>query len=119
MGSICFLAEGDRFEREERFARLVHRLDVLLVTPRRTGATKPAIANLYCNEVETANDGLYGRINVSNPSLIALGNNTTDASADNDIAAARDTNASKITNGGVGAASYVVTERQIADRIVS
>ncbi len=112
------IAIGDRFEREERFARLVHRLDVLLVTSRRTGATKPAVANLYCNGLDPNTEGLYGRVNVSNPSLV-VPSNTGDASADNDIAAARDTSASEITNGGVGVASYVGTERQIADSIVS
>src|SRR5204863_8689470 len=40
--NVFLVAEGDRFERKDRFARLVHRLDLGLETRRRSGGAELA-----------------------------------------------------------------------------
>ena len=37
---LLFITEDDRLERKERFAGVVHRFNLLLITPRGTGVTQ-------------------------------------------------------------------------------
>ena len=108
--NLLFITEGDRLKRQNRFARFVHGLNLVL-EPSRGDKRADLVVGIDVNCSARRDRG----VNISDPSGVALASNPQDGRADADIAAARDTNASDIADGGVVVASYIDTERVIAD----
>ncbi len=117
---LLVIPKADRLQCEEYFAGFVHGFDVVFISPRRCIVSAKSALAVYSDKVRVdSHSRLEGLVDVLDPGSVALSSNTGDARADTDIAAARDSEASEITNGGVGAASCVSTERDIAHGIVS
>src|SRR5438876_545916 len=109
--NLLLVAEADRFKREERFAGLIHRFDVLLVASRGALEAKFA-ASAYSNKDAVS---LRRRADVSDPGDVALARNTNDVLADTDITTSRDIETGLKAQSNVRAAGYVLIERMGTD----
>src|SRR5947207_15263935 len=81
--NLLFITEGDRFERQDGFASLVHKFDLVL-EPSRGDKRADLVVGIDVNCPARRGRG----INISNPGGVALASNPSDASADTDIATA-------------------------------
>ena len=107
LGTHLFVAEADRFKREERFAGLIHGFDVVFVASRGDLEAEFA-ASAYSNKDAVS---LRRRADVSNARHVALPSKTKDALADTDIATSRDIETGFKAQANVGAAGCVEIER--------
>ena len=80
---IFLITKGDRFEREESFAALVHRLDIVL-EPAGRGKCADLVVGI---DVDRAAIGDRG-VNIANARGVAFTGDAVNARADADIAAA-------------------------------
>ena len=81
--NLLFITEGDRFKRQNRFARLVHRLNLVLESSRGDKRADLVVG------IDVNCPGRRDRgVNISDPGGVALASNPKNACADTDIATA-------------------------------
>jgi hypothetical protein len=62
--NFLFVPEHDRLEREERFARCVHRLNIFLVAARRNDITRSAVAKPHSHGIKNRS-GLHSGTDIA------------------------------------------------------
>src|SRR6266516_2476252 len=98
------VAEGNRFKRKKRFARLAHRLNLLLVAARgHKGSQFAVYIDVHCSVTRDRS------VNVADPSGVVGASNTLDALADAHIAIARgEIKSGANAQGGIVAAGIAI-----------
>jgi hypothetical protein len=82
---VLLVAECHRLEREDRFARVLHRLDLFLVPPR--GGKRPQlVVSIDINRAFTRNR----KVNIADPSGTVYAGSARDTLTDADVGVARD-----------------------------